>query len=84
MGNSRQLWAAAAPGIFVLLWSTGFIGARMGLPHAEPFIFLAYRFGILAVLLAAAGLIWRAPWPESWGQAGHLAVVGLLMHGAYL
>jgi len=73
-----------APGIFVLLWSTGFIGARLGLPHAEPFIFLAYRFSILAVLLAAVGLIWRAPWPKNWSQVGHLAVVGLLIHGSYL
>lgn len=84
MATSRQVWAAAAPGLFVLLWSTGFIGARLGLPHAEPFIFLLYRFAILAVLLTAMGMIWRAPWPKSWAQAGHLAVVGLLMHGAYL
>ncbi len=84
MGNSRQVWAAAAPGVFVLLWSTGFIGARLGLPHAEPFIFLAFRFGVLALLLSAVGVIWRAPWPENWTQAGNFAVVGLLMHGAYL
>ena len=84
MTSFRRTWTAAAPAVFVLLWSTGFIGARMGLPHAEPFIFLAFRFFILAALLSAAGMLWRAPWPTSWVQAGHLAVVGLLMHGFYL
>ena len=84
MGSFQQVWAAAAPGIFVLLWSTGFVGARMGIPYAEPFIFLLHRFVILAFLLSAAGLIWRAPWPKSWRQVGHLAVIGLLIHGSYL
>ncbi len=84
MPNTNRIWTAAAPGIFVLLWSTGFIGARLGLPHAEPFIFLLYRFSILAIVLAAVGVIMRAPWPSSWAQAGHIAVVGLLMHGFYL
>lgn len=84
MTGLRRTWTVAAPAVFVLLWSTGFIGARLGLPHAEPFIFLTFRFSILAVLLCAVGLVWRAPWPTSWTQAGHLAVVGLLMHGFYL
>lgn len=84
MGRARHLWAAVAPGVFVLLWSTGFIGARLGLPHAEPFVFLLYRFSILALLLSAAGMLLRAPWPKSWAQMGHIAIVGLLMHGSYL
>lgn len=84
MGRAQQLWTASAPGVFVLLWSTGFVGARMGLPYAEPFIFLLYRFSILALILSAAGVLLRAPWPKSWSQAGHIAVVGLLMHGSYL
>lgn len=84
MTNFSRTWTAAAPAIFVLLWSTGFIGAGLGLPHAEPFIFLAVRYSILAFLLAAVGLMWRAPWPEDWTQAAHLAVVGLLIHGSYL
>jgi drug/metabolite transporter (DMT)-like permease len=84
MRRPQHIWAAAAPGVFVMLWSTGFVGARMGLPYADPFIFLLYRFVPLALLLAAVGLIWRAPWPKSWNNAGHLAVVGLLIHGSYL
>jgi len=84
MAGFQQVWAMAIPGTFVLLWSTGFVGARMGTPYADPFIFLLYRFVILAFLLAAAGFIWRAPWPKSWRQVGHLAVVGLLIHASYL
>jgi len=84
MNSATRFWAAIAPGVFVLLWSTGFIGARLGLPHAEPFVFLFVRFSLLAVLLAAVGMAWRAPWPTSWPQAAHLAVAGLLIHGTYL
>lgn len=79
----RGLWTAAAPAVFVLLWSTGFIGARLGLPHAEPFIFLFIRFAILAALLTGVGLLWRAPWPKNWRQAGHLAVIGVFIHAGF-
>ena len=43
------------PGLFVLLWSTGFIGARLGMPHAEPMTFLALRFALTAACLLAGG-----------------------------
>jgi len=68
----------------VLLWSTGFIGAKLGLPYAEPMTFLALRFAIASGLLLAIVLVWRAPWPSSWAQACHIAVAGLLLHGLYL
>ena len=84
MPKAMRLWTAVAPGIFVLLWSTGFIGARMGMPYAEPFTFLLHRFAILTVVLSAIALLWRAPWPKSFAQVGHMAVIGLLMHGSYL
>lgn len=73
----------AAPALFVLLWSTGFIGAEYGLPHAEPFTFLLIRLSLVSGLLAAAAVAGRAPWP-SLKQAGHLAVAGLLVHAIYL
>ena len=82
--HSGLPWIAAMPGVFVLLWSTGFIGAKLGMPHAEPFTFLLLRFAILTVLLTAAGLALRAPWPATWAEAGRVALVGLLVHGAYL
>lgn len=82
--KARASWTTAAPAAFVLLWSTGFIGAKLGLPYAEPMTFLAVRFAIASGLLLLIVLLWRAPWPRSWAQAGHIAVAGLLLHGLYL
>ena len=76
--------AAVMPALFVLLWSTGFIGAKFGLPYAEPLTFLLIRLGLVAVVLAGAALAARAPWPATWGQAGRIALAGLLVHGVYL
>ena len=72
------------PGLFVFLWSTGFIGAKLGLPHAPPLTFLALRFALVAALLALVALVARAPWPRSAVEARHYAVAGLLVHGLYL
>ncbi len=80
----QALWARLMPGLFVLLWSTGFIGARMGMPHAEPLTFLSLRFALTALLLGSAAILWRAPWPARRADWGHLAVSGILMHGVYL
>src|SRR4249920_1837740 len=71
------------PGLFVLLWSTGFIGAKLGLPYAEPFTFLCLRLlGVLAILLPVCWLF-RARWPDRRGVA-HMAVAGALIQGGYL
>jgi drug/metabolite transporter (DMT)-like permease len=80
----NALWLRLMPGVFVLLWSTGFIGARLGMPHAEPMTFLALRFALTAALLGVAALATNAPWPSRPLDWGHLAVAGLLMHGIYL
>jgi drug/metabolite transporter (DMT)-like permease len=77
------VWLAFTPGLFVFLWATGFIGARLSAPDAEPFTFLAIRFAIVATVLAAAALVAGAPWPSR-RAAGHALVVGALIHGAYL
>ncbi len=69
---------------FVALWSTGFVGAKFGLPWAGPFDFLAIRFVIVAAAMLAVALVLRAPWPASPQAAGHIAVAGLLLHGLYL
>ena len=55
--------AQAAPVIFVLLWSTGFIGAKLGLPHAEPFTFLTIRMLITLAILAPVALVFVRPLP---------------------
>lgn len=72
------------PGTFVVLWSTGFIGAKFGLPYAEPFTFLAVRFAILTVLLVGVAFLFRAPWPKTRADVVRIAVAGLLVHGVYL
>jgi drug/metabolite transporter (DMT)-like permease len=72
------------PVLFVLLWSTGFIGARLGVPHAPPLLFLTLRFAAVIVLMALVAFAMRAPWPrgrEAWANIG---IAGLLMHGLYL
>lgn len=72
------------PAVFVLLWSTGFIGAKFGLPYAEPLTFLLLRFVCVTAILTAAALVLRSPWPKSWAVVGRLAVAGTLIHGCYL
>ncbi len=75
---------AATPVAFVLLWSTGFLGAKFGMPHAEPFTFLGYRFVLTAVVWIIIVTLSRAAWPRDPRTWAHAAVVGLLMHGVYL
>lgn len=75
---------AATPLVFVLIWSTGFIVARYGMPHAGPFSFLALRFALSVLAFALWIAIVRAPWPQGRAQWRHLAVTGLLMHAGYL
>lgn len=79
-----QTWLRLMPGLFVLLWSTGFIGAKYGLPYVEPLTFLLLRLGLVAVVLALVALVSRAPWPRDWATAGRIALAGLLVHGVYL
>ena len=71
------------PLAFVLIWSTGFIVAKFGLPYAPPLTFLILRF--IGVLLFLLPLVWvlRAPWPRG-KQAMHIAISGMLLHAAYL
>ncbi len=74
----------ALPWLFVLLWSTGFIGARLGLPHADPLSFLLLRYVAVIVLMTLVALISRAPWPTAGRVWWHVGVTGLLVHGVYL
>ncbi|NIC38386.1 DMT family transporter [Halomonas desiderata] len=75
---------ASMPILFVALWSTGFIGAKFGLPHAEPFTFLFIRFVLTLALLIPLVKLMGSAWPAGWQLKGHIAVSGLLVHGAYL
>ncbi len=82
MTSSR--WAVyLVPVLFVWLWSTGFIGAKYGLPYAEPFTLLLYRMLFTLVLLGVLAWVLPVKWPSAKGAA-HTAVTGLLVHGLYL
>ncbi|MGI8894526.1 MAG: DMT family transporter [Casimicrobiaceae bacterium] len=72
------------PALFVLLWSTGFIAAKYGLPYAPPLTFLFYRFLLVAVLMLVVALVTGASWPSGWRIYGHVAIVAWLVHGLYL
>ncbi len=82
--GGRPDWVRLMPAVFVLLWSTGFIGAKYGLPYAEPMTFLLVRLGLVAVVLGVVALVTGAPWPKTWAEAGRIAFAGLLVHGVYL
>lgn len=73
----------AAPAAFVVLWSSGFIGAKFGLPYAPPMTFLTIRMAAVVGLLVLFILLSRPPWPSR-ASALHSLVTGLLMHGCYL
>ncbi len=76
-------WIAFAPALFVVLWATGFVVARLSASHVEPLTFLSIRFPIAGALFAAIALYQRAIWPHA-RQALHAAVAGALLHGGYL
>lgn len=77
-------WTAVIPYLFVLLWSSGFIGSKLGVPYAEPFTFLCLRYCIVLIVLLPIALLTRAPWPQGWRQLAHVAFAGLLLHALYL
>jgi drug/metabolite transporter (DMT)-like permease len=76
--------ARVAPAIFVLLWATGFLIAKLGVPYAQPMTLLAMRFVLAAFMMASVALVTRAPWPRSWRRIGHIATIGVLLHAVYL
>jgi drug/metabolite transporter (DMT)-like permease len=72
------------PAVFVVIWSTGFIVAKYGLPYAPPLTFLAIRYFLSIACFLAWIIVARAAWPRSRAQWGHLAMTGVLMHAGYL
>jgi drug/metabolite transporter (DMT)-like permease len=93
MSDSRQnntqkiganYWIVAMPAAFVFLWSTGFIGAKYGMPYAEPFTFLSARFVIVIALMLGLSIITKAPWPKDVKTVMHIAIAGALVNAMYL
>ena len=73
----------AIPVLFVLLWSSGFIAAKVGVRDAGPLTFLTLRFSLVTVLMFIVAIAMRAPWPRSGREIGHIAVTGVLMQAGY-
>jgi drug/metabolite transporter (DMT)-like permease len=80
----QSLFFTMTPGLFVVLWSTGFIGMKIGAPYAEPFTFMGIRMLLVLSILLFIIVFTRAPWPRGAAAVGHIAVAGLLVHATYL
>jgi drug/metabolite transporter (DMT)-like permease len=76
--------AVLAPVLLVFLWSTGFVGAKWGLPYAEPFTLSALRYAIAGTVFLGLALVAGARWPRGWRQIRDISLVGVLLHGVYL
>ncbi len=84
MTRSPGAFARFVPLLFVVLWSTGFIGAKLGLPDAEPLTLLSLRYAAVLLLMGVVVVLTRAPWPRTKRECMHIAVSGLLVHAVYL
>lgn len=73
-----------APVLFVLLWSTGFVGAKYGLPFADPFIFLSVRVLIAALILFAIAAVMKSPIVIGASAITRSSVIGFFLHACYL
>ena len=82
--STRALLLRAMPALFVLIWSTGFVVARFGMPHAPPLGFLSLRYALSVAVFAVWVAASRPAWPDGIAQWGHLAVTGMLIHAGYL
>jgi drug/metabolite transporter (DMT)-like permease len=72
------------PWLFVWVWSTGFLVAKLSGSYAEPFTLLSYRFALALIVLGVITKLMHSRWPSSWRLVMHCMVVGLLLHGIYL
>ena len=82
--DRQRALVQAMPWVFVLIWSTGFVAARFGMPHSPPMSFLALRYALSFVCFRVWIVLARVEWPQGAAQWLHLAVVGVLVHAAYL
>ena len=82
--RSTAAWLKATPVVFVLIWATGFIVARFGMPHAPPLSFLSVRYALSIACLGVWIVGAKVAWPQSRQQFLHLSVTGILMHAGYL
>jgi drug/metabolite transporter (DMT)-like permease len=83
-GTTSRVQTLGGPALFVLMWSTGFVGAKYVLPYAPPFTFLALRLAVAAALLAALAAALRSARMPARVHYGRASVAGLLLHAGYL
>ena len=81
--DRTSLLISATPALFVVLWATGFVGAKLGLPYAPPLKFLLLRFAVVIVLMTPFALLTGAAWPHG-RKIAHVAVAGILLQAGYL
>lgn len=81
--SNESLLLRAMPAVFVLIWSTGFVVARLGMPHAPPLSFLCVRYALSVLCFALWMMLARVAWPPR-SQWRPLAISGMLMHAGYL
>lgn len=84
MTPARAPASFGVPVLFVVLWSSGFVGAKLGLPYAEPLTFLSLRFACVLVIMLPFALMARTSWPATANDTLHIAIAGVLIHGGYL
>lgn len=81
--SKQQAWIATAPYLFVVMWATGFVVARLSAGHVEPFTFLALRFPLALAAFAVIASAVGARWPTR-QQSMHAAITGVFLHAGYL
>lgn len=67
------------PFLFIVMWSSGYVAGKIGLPYSGPYTLIFIRFSSAALILLAVALTTKAPWPKTLKQYGHLIMVGLLI-----
>ena len=80
----KDNWVLLMPIVFVLIWSTGFVAAKLGMPNSPPFTFLFFRYVFSIALFMPWIIAARVPWPSDRKQFLHISVTGILMHAGYL
>lgn len=83
MNSKAPAWLVFAPGIFLFMWSTGYVAAKFGLGYIEPMTFLTLRFGCVVAIMAVFFVILRPPLPKTGAEWMHLAIVGFLLQAMY-
>ena len=79
-----NLRAAIAAALFIFFWASGFVAAKYGFPYAEPFTFLGLRYVIGSAVLVPLCLIWKATWPKTGRDIGHIILAGTMVQSFYL